>query len=124
MTIVASADYYSAVSDTRTCNASPGVGVRSRWKDVQAAFLHSRTLHPAVDGFRRRPDGADAAVGLQDGHEHQRHSTLPANTARQKMSFMSAPDQSDLAVLDIRGPGGRGFARIADALSFVAVDVV
>jgi hypothetical protein len=52
-----------------------------------------------------------------------RHSTLPANAATQKMSFMSAPDQSNLAVLDIRGPGGRGFARIADALSFVAVGV-
>ena len=70
MTIVASADYYSAVSDTRTCNAWPSVGARSRCKDVQAAFLRSRTFHPAVDRFRRRPDGADAAVGLQDGHEH------------------------------------------------------
>lgn len=73
MTIVASADYYSAVSDTRTCNAWPGVGLRSRCKDVQAAFLHSRTLHPAVDGFRRR---ADAAAGLQGRHEHHEAQDL------------------------------------------------
>jgi hypothetical protein len=52
-----------------------------------------------------------------------RHSTLPANAAMQKMSFMSAPDQSVLIVPVIRGPSGRGFARIADALSFVAVGV-
>jgi hypothetical protein len=62
-------------------------------------------------------------AGFRTVTNTMRHSTLPANAATQKMSFMSAPDQSDLAVLDIRSPGGRGFARIADALSFVAVDV-
>src|SRR5882672_12617515 len=52
-----------------------------------------------------------------------RHRTWPTKTARLKTSFMSAPDQSDLAALVIRGPSGRGFARIAVALSFVAVGV-
>ena len=85
MTIVASADCYSAVSDTRTCNAWPGVGLRSRCKDVQAAFLHSRTLYPAVDEvsstsrWRRCCRRASGRIT-----NTMRHSTLPANTASVK----------------------------------------
>src|SRR5882672_560504 len=61
--------------------------------------------------------------GFRIATNTMRHNNLAANTARLKTSFMSAPDQSELAALVIRGPSGRGFARIAVALSFVAVGV-